>query len=388
MTRSVEALVEPPLLKWARESAHMSEAQAASRLKVEVAKIQAWESGAEKLTLAKLREVANVYKRPLAVFYLPEPPRDFSAMRDFRRIDGVDEPLSPDLAFQLRRAQQRRAVALELADMLGDNPPSFTARTSIEAGVEEAARLAREALGVRADEHLAIRDPGKAFNWWKGRAETAGILVFETERIAVEEMRGFSIAANVFPVIGVNGADASAGRIFSLAHELGHLLLNEGGICEFFERTSAESQRIEVFCNGVAAELTMPRTVFLVDHTVRSTGREAWTHRLVSEVATRFSVSREAVLVRLQTLNRIGVSVARAIMGEIRASYVMAKPDRGESKGGPKRHILILKYNGRAFTQLVLRAYHRERITPVDVSDYLAAKVKHLPELEASAWGT
>ena len=51
-----------------------------------------------------------------------------------------------------------------------------------------------------------------------------------------------------------------------------------------------------------------------------------------------------------------------------------------------KRSILLMSWNGRGFTRLVLRSYYDQRITLNDVSSYLGAKVKHIPALERAAF--
>jgi hypothetical protein len=51
-----------------------------------------------------------------------------------------------------------------------------------------------------------------------------------------------------------------------------------------------------------------------------------------------------------------------------------------------KRPILLMSWNGRGFTRLVLRSYYEQRITLNDVSNYLGAKVKHIPALERAAF--
>jgi hypothetical protein len=45
-----------------------------------------------------------------------------------------------------------------------------------------------------------------------------------------------------------------------------------------------------------------------------------------------------------------------------------------------------MSWNGRGFIRLVLRSYYDQRITLNDVSSYLGAKVKHIPELEHAAF--
>ena len=49
---------------------------------------------------------------------------------------------------------------------------------------------------------------------------------------------------------------------------------------------------------------------------------------------------------------------------------------------------MLMSWNGRGFTRLVLRSYYDQRITLNDVSSYLGAKVKHIPEIERSAFQT
>ena len=51
-----------------------------------------------------------------------------------------------------------------------------------------------------------------------------------------------------------------------------------------------------------------------------------------------------------------------------------------------KRAVMVMSWNGRGFTRLVLRSYYDQRITLNDVSSYLGAKVKHIPALEHAAF--
>ena len=49
---------------------------------------------------------------------------------------------------------------------------------------------------------------------------------------------------------------------------------------------------------------------------------------------------------------------------------------------------MVMSWNGRGFTRLVLRSYYDQRITLNDVSSYLGPKVKHIPALEHVAFQT
>lgn len=80
------APVTPSVLKWARQSVGAPLTLAAQRAGVTTERVEAWEAGEAEPTVAKLRVLAKLYQRPLAVFFLPEPPLEFDALRDFRKL--------------------------------------------------------------------------------------------------------------------------------------------------------------------------------------------------------------------------------------------------------------------------------------------------------------
>src|SRR5687767_7566234 len=126
MPAHVHAIVKPELLVWARESIGLKPEAAAKKAGITSGRLATWESGLEAPTVNQLRTLARIYKRPLAVFYLPEPPRRFDAMRDFRRLpEGGIAAHSPELNLAVRRARVRREVVLELTQELGIHVPQI-----------------------------------------------------------------------------------------------------------------------------------------------------------------------------------------------------------------------------------------------------------------------
>src|SRR5271166_1220482 len=130
---TIRALVKPELLRWARNRAKVKLDAAAKAAHVTAERLQAWEDGREEApTLGQLRNLAAVYHFPLAVFYLPEPPKDFAPLRDFRRLrDAEQEPISANLAFHIRSAYDRRELALELFQELDNEPQRFPLKATI-----------------------------------------------------------------------------------------------------------------------------------------------------------------------------------------------------------------------------------------------------------------
>lgn len=90
MARSIPALVRPALLVWARERSGLTLQDASAKMKIDAALLRAWEDGADRPSIAQVRKLGKIYRRPLAVFFLPQPPLGFRAMKlGVKEIEGT-----------------------------------------------------------------------------------------------------------------------------------------------------------------------------------------------------------------------------------------------------------------------------------------------------------
>jgi Zn-dependent peptidase ImmA (M78 family) len=376
--KSPPALIKPELLVWARKSTGLSVEAAANKLKVKAERVEQWEAGTKRLSIAQLRKAAVLYRRPLAVFFLPEPPKDFQTPRDFRRVTGEAPPPSRNLGYELRFAAERREIALELAGSIGEETPRFDLQATLDEDPSTVAERLRSHLGVSLDEQLKATDQYHALRIWKHAVERLGVLVFETDRVAVEEARGFSVADATLPLIVLNGSDSTTGRVFTIGHELAHLVTRTAGVCEYIRNRADVT---ETFCNRVAAALLMPQQALLGEH--EAARRSKVDFDAVEALAKRYWVSQEAMLIRLAELDRLPRTAVDDGLRTIRDRY--AKPKK-KQEGGLPQHYKVLKANGLAFTNLVLAAYRSEAITLVDVARTLEMQVKTLPKLQTAVF--
>lgn len=121
-------------------------------------------------------------------------------------------------------------------------------------------------------------------------------------------------------VIGVNPRDNERRRRFTIAHELGHLLLHEGRslIVDTHIRvnlrdaaSSMGTQREEMEANAFAAEILMPRASVEAHAQRELTDRPALTApQLIDGLADVFQVSQQAMSVRLSALGILSPLVA------------------------------------------------------------------------------
>src|SRR6218665_2760555 len=101
-----KAFLTPNVLKWARESARMSEETAASKVSATPAKLKEWEAGQSQPTIRQAQALAKAYRRPFAFFFLQEIPRDFQPVQDFRR--PCSKTLTTYSVFIIREIKQKQ----------------------------------------------------------------------------------------------------------------------------------------------------------------------------------------------------------------------------------------------------------------------------------------
>ena len=384
--------VEPRVMVWARESVGLDEPLAAKKLGVSESILSAWETGELAPTIVQLRRASNEYKRPLAVLLLPEPPEDFSPLRDFRDLADDGRPWSTHLHGEFRRAMAQRDVALELSEaspQVSSEPSLPTVSPGI--GAEDAGASLRAFLGVSFDQQLGFSTPHEALNAWVAASEARGIIVIHTERVPMEEARGFSISEWPYPVIAINGSDYPRGRIFTLLHEHAHLAANLGGLCDLHEsqRSAAPTDDgFEHYSNQVAASALMPASMVLADPmTADVDSSYEWSLDDLADRSARLSVSSEAFLLRLITIGRASWETYWKRKPDFQQEFEAAKElDRERSRGsdsGPSYYVVKARNLGHAYAASVLDAYRGDLISSRDVAEYLYIKFSQLSKLEA-----
>lgn len=369
------------LLSWARERSGLKIEQVAAKLQLDTSLLRDWESGDERPSIAQVRKLGEIYKRPLAVFFLQEPPKDFDAQREFRRLPGITlQNESPEMRLALRIALFRREAARELYEQLGEAIPTLKAKAAPSENADTVGARIREILGISWETQLAWPNAYAALNAWRAAIEQLGILVFQSGEMSVDEMRGISIPHGPLPVILLNSSDAPHGRVFTLLHEFAHILLTNAG----YETSSLEGQRkpedqkLERTSNRFAAAALLPREAFLTEVGRYPDAMRGDEDSLRKLAFRRLKVSPETILRRLVELGRTRSGIYRTMRrGWQKRSWY--SPPQGE--GGPPLEVRVIASAGRPFVSLVLDSYRRNAVSSSDVSDYLGMQLKYIGRL-------
>ncbi len=382
--RSVFADVNPDLLIWARETAGLDLSAVARRLR----KVDKWELGAAKPTVRQLETLADLYKRPLAAFFLPARPEEAPFPTDFRVLLS-DEPrkLSRRVRLALRRARRIQRLYRDLSGTreaeLGASPAlSRLRRLAATMAPEDGAGYVRESLHIDLSQQLSWANDYDALRAWRSSVEALGVLVLQLS-FPVKEARGFSLSDGPIPTIVVSSSDAVPARIFSLFHELSHLLLDKGGVCLPDPASVEEPDRdTEQFCNHFAGALLVPLNALRTRQDILELpGNAEESDERLTAAARAFKVSRYVILRRLLVGHHISIQHFRRTMDRWRRTDA-AEP-RQRRKGAVKPAVQTLSQLGIPFVSLVLDAQARGTITSSDVSDYLSIRLKHLQAVQS-----
>ena len=200
-----------------------------------------------------------------------------------------------------------------------------------------------------------------------------GVLIFETEGVLLEEMRALCIFHEKIPIILLNGKDSVNGRIFSLFHELTHLLLGESAICGDDENTQEE-----IFCNAVAGEFLVPEH----DLNISINGvTDLLSYNSLKKLYNSYGVSEHVILRRLLDANKISRKDYISHINSYEESF-----SKSSGSGGNYLNNMI-KYNGKAYYSVILDAYEVGIINSLEFSKFTDLGKKQIPKLQESFYG-
>ena len=377
MPASIKSRANHAMLQWARKSAGYSVEDIAELLSTKPETVAQWESGDKSPSIAMLRRIAAKYKRPLIVFYLPEPPEAFTVVRDFRILpDSKQWTCSRQLAHVIRVCQERQAWAASyLEDLESDHAANIEALNPDAKNIRAAAYMVRRQLGVGLEEQIGCASESIAFGMWRKSIERLGVFVFQTAPVDLKEMRGFALPHPVAPAVAVNSADSYTAKVFTLIHEFTHVLCGVTGVFAGIKRASPHNE-IEKFCNRVAGETLVPADAFTARF---ASGLGDDEDRAIAEAGRKYRVS---ALVILKRLLETGI-VDQAFVREKWARFSRAKPKVRRPDVRIPRETLALARVGDLFARLGLSAYYANKIHGGELTDLLGLKLKHLPKLES-----
>jgi Zn-dependent peptidase ImmA (M78 family) len=347
--------INPKVLEWARREAGYTVPEIAKSLDIEPERYENWEAKGTEIPWGKLKQISKCYKRQLAVFFLPKAPPDTPTPKDHRNLKLSKSGISKEMLLAIRRAHKYLNISTSI---MGQD--YWKSKYAWLAEDQSTGQL-RNRLGISITDQQAFKYTSEAFKAWRSSFEAnLGIFVFQFS-LPFEEVQAFCVSDT--PPLGIvlNSSHSYAGRIFSLFHELSHILKAQSGIC--YPDDLDTNQTLEFSCNEFAGRFLVPDEHVLV----ASTLKELRYH------SKRLNVSMEVILRRNLELSHISKNRFFELLREIRN---LPKPKKG---GGPASVFEKAQATrGQMFYNLVVQAFQTNRLDYNTAADALGLKLNYL----------
>ncbi|EPQ7202392.1 MULTISPECIES: ImmA/IrrE family metallo-endopeptidase [Morganellaceae] len=261
-----------------------------------------------KVTKGIAEKLAKLAGIPFGYLFLDHPPVEKKLeIPDFRRSPEYVE-LSRDFTETYKDVLFKVDWYKDyLKDVGADIPLPFIGKYTIKSNAETVSKDIASVIGFDIEAILKKVRFDSYFGAASKLIENAGILVFKNgivknstkRKLNIDEFRGFSIVDPVAPAVFVNGADSFSAQIFTLFHEVAHIWIGKGGISDW-----DYENKIEAFCNKVAAYILMPDDLYIKKwkSEAHSTEENIYINRHVSKF---FKVSEYACAIKAKDLGLI-----------------------------------------------------------------------------------
>ncbi len=359
---------------------------AAKRMHVSEATLATWESEPTKLPIETLQKLARSYKRNWYVFLLEEQdgfgkpaiPHDFRRRRDAASTLGSDSLIAIDEAWL--RLDKIEAVS----DVQPAQPITQALRVSRDSDPEKVAARFRKKLGVSMEFPAPVADPYAALRAWIEALTAAGLYVSQV-RMPTEEVRAFCLSRGSAHLIVLSNKDLPTARIFSLLHEVGHLLLGSDAMCQPIAADASDSShhQEEPWCNRFAAAVLMPRAG--LDANPRF-------HELLTgeikigagrALAREMGVSELALFRRLETFGHISTAEYQALQDEADRNWD-ARSD-STSSGFLVHQRKIVSKESPLLVRHIFDSYERGDLSYREIGMLLDAPLHSIPKIREAA---
>ncbi len=269
-------------------------------------KIDEWKQDIKKPTFNQLADLANYFNIPFGYFFLKDIPVKEYPIPHYRTVNQGVFSHSEELLDTIQILEERQNWATDILKEFDKDSLDFAGSITTEISIQKAAEQIREILDVtenwaKTHNFATWYD---AFKFLVTKTENAGIFVVingvvgnNSHRVLnVSEFRGFVLFDEFAPFIFINNNDFVSSKIFTLIHEIAHILIGKSASFDYSNLQPANNI-IEDFCDAVAAEFLVSTESLLFNLT--KIGKD------YQKLAFHYKVSKIVIIRRLYDLGKI-----------------------------------------------------------------------------------
>ena len=367
------------IIRWAREFYNMTPEDAAKAIGVDSKTYAQWESGEQYPTYAKLKKISDVFRKPSALFFFPEPPQLPPLKGDLRTLpDEVVSRFSKNVIIQFEKA---KVYQISLQELYGKRDSIIAQRASFPVAIEDLCEYFRRKLEFPLSAQKERKDTKVVFEIFREKFYNLGIYVFK-DAFKDNSISGLCLNDDYYPVIIINNSMSFARQIFTLFHELYHLISDTSGAeiirDDYYLMLDSKQTEIEHSCDSFANSFLIP-----IDDFKNELKKKPLDEDRISELSVLYSVSKEAIMYKLYKMGIITSDDYNALKDTFYGDAIRNGQGKNKEKeGGGNHYYTKLSYLGQRYTGDVLKLYFSGKIDNSRASEMLQSKIDHLPRLE------
>ena len=332
----------PNILRDVLRARSLTRSQLSQRLGIQLSELESELRREPEPRQGILNTIAKELALPPFTFFMERPPHLHDVIPDFRSPSPAPSAKSRATIESIQFAEGIQKAVARHRDQDLSNLPHFTATQN--AKVDEFALRSRQFFNITLEDQAEAKDARAFYIICRKKIEDKGIFVLH-DSFPEADGSGFCLSHPTHPVILVNTKQQTKGRrLFTLIHELAHVLMRKTGISDPFVRVNA----VERLCNRFAGAFLVPEAYV---------GALLGANQPVNEpdlddvrwASRRLKISQEATVLRLEQLN---LYKAGSHDRWKRLIHNVGNPDFSEKGGGakeppPQEKVKLAKYGFR-----------------------------------------
>ncbi len=304
-----EALINPEILTWARSRANLTLEEMSAKLKKDSTTIKDWEKGIKKPTFNQALEIAKKLLIPFGYLFLNKIPNEQVELPDFRAFSpDRRDSYSPEFIETYNNVLLLQEWYRSYLRQQEVKKINYIGKFSETSSPKEVAHFIIDLIGINSLKY------GKTVSDYRRllvkNFEHNGIIVMlnskvgnnNTRSLDINEFRAFAVVDDHAPFIFINASDTIKGQIFSLIHELVHVLIGKSGISDLNSNPNYTIEnKVEVFCNKVAGMVLAPSDIL---NSAYQNNSEI-TFDVIDTLGNKLKVSNYVIIRRMRDLSLI-----------------------------------------------------------------------------------
>lgn len=393
MVESPKMKINPAVLTWAREWFNMSTEYVAKKMGQKEETILAWENGNKQPTYRQLEKLCNILEKPLEIFFYPDVPNIPKPSALYRSVyGGYSTEIPTEILKIISHTKNFQNNLRELT--YGKNPAEkLITDISISGTIQEQTKTIREILNIPLNIQKTWTSHSQGFENWRTAFAKVGIFIIK-EPFGSITYSGFCLSDTEFPVICINNTMGYQRQIFTLFHELYHLICKKNGVDltddeNVLSKLSSEMRKMERNCDIFATEFLVPSDDFNIEiksivnyqNYLKNGEYQEIVQNILQPLSKKYCVSQDVILHKLEDEQYITQTQSY----QFHKLHTNDNIRNSENKSGGNYYSNQVCYLGRPYISLVIDSHEKYGIPDYITAEYLNTTVQNIPRLLEAA---